>query len=233
MTPEDAGVDLTADQPRAFVLENSSLRPVPLVPEIRLHLADDAFKVWEESERKLSEGTGDGIELPPPFWAFAWPGGQALARYVLDHREVVAGRSVLDLGSGSGLVAIASALAGASSVLASEVDPFAAAAIELNAAANSVRVRVIGDVLESPEAERECGADVVLAADVWYERKLADRTFTLLQRAGGHGAAVLIGDIGRAFLPRTALRELAAYDVPVLAELENTSVKRTLILTLA
>ncbi len=115
---------------------------MPLVPEIRLHLADDAFRVWEAAERHIGEGNAHGTELPPPFWAFAWPGGQALARYVLDHPEVVAGRSVLDLGSGSGLAAIAAALAGASTVLASDVDPFAAAAIALNAAANHVRVDV-------------------------------------------------------------------------------------------
>jgi predicted nicotinamide N-methyase len=238
----------------AFILENSSLRPVPLVPEVRLHLADDAFRVWEEAERKLGDGAAGGAEVPPPFWAFAWPGGQALARYVLDHREIVAGRSVLDLGSGSGVVAIAAALAGASTVLASDVDPFAAAAIGLNAAANRVRVDVIGDVLDGPSEEeprrlQHAGAPgpeaaaspgvgpawhaaVVLAADVWYERRLADRAFELLRRASDRGADVLVGDIGRAFLPRTALRELAAYDVPVLAELENTSVKRTLILTL-
>src|SRR5260370_42267318 len=117
----------------AFVLANSRLAPVPGVPEISLPLADDAFSVWEAAERELGESA-----QPPPFWAFAWPGGQALARYLLDHPEQVAGRPVLDLGSGSGLTAIAAAMAGASAVPASELDPFAGAAIGLNAAANHV-----------------------------------------------------------------------------------------------
>jgi predicted nicotinamide N-methyase len=206
-----------------FVCQNSSLRSVPLVSEIRLHLADDAFRVWEEAER-----AADGTELPPPFWAFAWPGGQAMARYILDHPEVVGGRSVLDLGSGSGVAAIAAALAGACSVLASEVDPVATAAIALNAAANGVHIDVTGDVLDGTGED----AGLILAADVWYERQLADRAITMLRRCKDRGAGVLVGDIGRAFLPRPVLRELAAYNVPVIAELENTSVKRVLILTL-
>jgi len=218
-----AGSSLAADQGDAFVRENCSLRPVPPVPEIRLHLADDAFGVWEEAER-----TAGGTELPPPFWAFAWPGGLAMARYILDHPEVVAGRSVLDLGSGSGVAAIAAALAGASRVLASEVDPIATASIGMNAAANHVHIDVAGDVLDGTAAH----ADVLIAADVWYERQFADRAITMLRRCSDRGADVLVGDIGRAFLPRHLLRELAAYDVPVLAELEYASVKRVLILTL-
>lgn len=207
----------------AFVTTSSTLQPVPHVPEIRLHLADDAFTLWEHTER--ATGVSD---QPPPFWAFAWPGGQALARYLLDHPGTVAGRSVLDLGSGSGLTAIAAARAGAAAVTASELDPFAAAAIALNAQANDVCVTVTGDVLDSDGES----ADVVLAADIWYERQLADRAAGLLRRAQARGAVVLVGDIGRAFLPRELLRELASYDVPVIAELEDASVKRALILTL-
>jgi predicted nicotinamide N-methyase len=222
-TVSAAGASLAADHGEAFIRENCSLRPVPLVPEIVLHLAEDAFGVWEEAER-----AAHGTELPPPFWAFAWAGGQAMARYILDHPDVVAGRSVLDLGSGSGVAAVAAALAGASTVLASEVDPIATAAIGLNAAANSVHIDVVGDALDGSGNE----AAVLLAADVWYERHLADRAITILRRGRDRGADVLVGDIGRAFLPRPLLRELAAYDVPVLAELENTSVKRALILTL-
>ncbi|MGN6793257.1 MAG: class I SAM-dependent methyltransferase, partial [Streptosporangiaceae bacterium] len=169
-----------------------------------------------------------GTGLPPPFWAFAWPGGPAIARYVLDHPEIVAGRAVLDLGSGSGVAAIAAAVAGASAVLASEIDPFAAAAIRLNAVANRVQVEVTGDLLAGAGGD----AAVILAADIWYERHLADRAITLLRRGSARGADVLVGDIGRAFLPRPMLRELASYDVPVLAELENAAVKRVLILTL-
>lgn len=208
----------------AFVTASCVLRPVPQVDEISLYLADDAFSLWAEVESALGQP-----DQPPPFWAFAWAGGQALARYLLDHPRVVAGRSVLDLGSGSGLTAIAAARAGAASVLASELDPFAAAAISLNAAANDVTVAVTGDVLDG-DGE---GADVVLAADIWYERDLADRALRLLQRARSRGADVLVGDIGRAFLPRELMRELASYDVPVLADLEDAAVKKVLILTLA
>jgi len=212
-----------APQAAAFVRANSRLGPVPLVPEISLHLGDDAFSVWEAAEREVG-----ATEQPPPFWAFAWPGGQALARYLLDHAEQVAGRAVLDVGSGSGLAAIAAAMAGASTVVASELDPFARAAIELNAAANRTHVTITGDVLDGTGE----GAGLVLAADVWYERRLADRVLGLLRRARASGAHVLAGDVGRAFLPRSALLELAAYDVPVIAELEDAAMKRVLVLTL-
>jgi predicted nicotinamide N-methyase len=219
----DRTVSPQAAQAAAFVLANSRIGPVPLIPEISLHLGDDAFSVWEATERELG-----APQQPPPFWAFAWPGGQALSRYVLDHPQLVAGRSVLDLGSGSGLVAIAAAMAGASAVLASELDPVAGAAIELNAAANQVPVAVTGDVLDGAGE----GAAVVLAADVWYERRLAERALDLLHRARARGADVLAADIGRAFLPRSALRELASYDVPVIAKLEDAAMKRVLVLTL-
>jgi predicted nicotinamide N-methyase len=219
----------------AFVRANTALRPVPLVPAIRLYLADDAFRVWEASEHGWGErepGPGEHQagpgERPPPFWAFAWPGGQALARYVFDHPWLVAGRHVLDLGSGSGVGAIAAALAGAAGVLASEVDALGVAAIGLNTAANSVTVDVTGDVLDGSGEN----AEVILAADVWYERALAERTLGLLRRASERGADVLIGDVGRAFLPRPTLRELAAYDVPVLADLEDAAVKRVSVMTL-
>src|SRR5579875_1487803 len=195
----------------AFIRAATRLAPPPLVPEIRLHLADDAFALWERSERRL------GGPSQPPFWAFAWPGGIALARHLLDHASLVAGRSVLDIGSGSGLAAVAALLAGASGAVASELDPVAAAAIRLNSAANGVAVQVTGDVL---------------AADVWYERDLARRVLGLLRRAALRGADVLTADAGRAFLPREMLRPLAGYDVPVIADLEDAAVKHTMILTL-
>ena len=207
----------------AFVSARSSLVPVPYAPEVRLYLASDAFSLWEEIEREVGQP-----EQPPPFWAFAWPGGQALARYVLDHRDVVAGRKVLDLGSGSGVTAIAAAMAGASAVMASELDPFAAAAIALNSSANGVSVTVTGDMLDGDGD----GSEVVLAADIWYERHLAERALGMLERARARGAQILVGDVGRAFLPREHMRDLAAYDVPVIADLEDTAVKRVLILTL-
>ena len=216
MSAETAG---TAD-PESFVRSACPLRPVPQVEEIRLHLAGDALGLWQRTEDERGAGQ------PPPFWAFAWPGGQALARYLLDRPGLVAGRRVLDLGSGSGLVAIAAALAGAAAVTASEIDALAVAAIRLNARANGVPVPVIaGDVLDGDGD----GAQVVLAGDVWYSRELAGRVLGFLERATARGASVLAGDIGRAFLPRHRFRVLDARDVPVLADLEDASVKRTMV----
>ena len=204
-----------------FVRSACRLGPVPQVAEIRLHLADDVIGLWQRAEDEFT------ADQPPPFWAFAWPGGQALARYVLDHPGLVAGRSVLDLGSGSGLVAIAAAKAGAATVIASEVDALAVAAIGLNARANGVPAPVIvGDVLDGDGA----GADVVLAGDVWYSRPLAERVLGFLDRAVASGASVLAGDIGRAFLPRDRFRVLDASDIPVMAGLEDSGVKRTMVL---
>jgi predicted nicotinamide N-methyase len=218
----EAGVFGRPLNPAQFVRATCQLGAVPQVAEIRLHLADDVLGLWLRTEDEL------GADQPPPFWAFAWPGGQALARYVLDHRDVVAGRSVLDLGSGSGLVAIAAAMAGAAAVLASEIDALAVAAIGLNARVNGVPVpAVLGDVLDG-DGE---GAQVVLAGDVWYSRPLAERVLGFIERARARGATVLIGDIGRAFLPRDRFRVLEARDVPVIAELEDSSVKRTMIWT--
>jgi predicted nicotinamide N-methyase len=223
MTPATSRREQRRSGPAGFVRAMCPLRPVPLVPEISLHLADEAFSLWEEIERDSgNQGT------PPPFWAFAWPGGQALARYLLDRPELVAGRSVLDIGSGSGLAAIAAAFAGSSAVAASEIDSLAAAAISLNARANNAAVTVTGDVLDG-DGE---AANVVLAADVWYDRSLADRAAGLLRRARSRGADVLVADIGRSFLPVSMLNELAAYDVPVVAELEDSAVKRAMIFAL-
>ncbi len=194
-----------------------------MVPEISLYSSTDAIGLWERTEDEFGEP-----DRQPPFWAFAWAGGQALARYLLDHPAVTAERRVLDLGSGSGLTAIAAAVTGAATVLASELDPIAIAAIGLNAELNNVSVDATGDVLNGPGD----GVDVVLAADIWYEKELAARAHAFLRRANGCGATVLIGDVGRAFLPRAAMRELAAYEIPVIAELEDAPVKRTLVMTL-
>ena len=207
-----------------FVKANTSLRPVPFVPEVRLYLGDDAFALWERTELRAGN-TG----LPPPFWAFAWPGGQALARYLLDHPAMVSGRTVLDLGSGSGLAAIAAALAGAAGVVASDIDPVAVAAIRLNAAANGTAATVVGDVFDGDGV----GADVLLAADIWYERRLAQAALGLFCRASARGARVLAADVGRAFLPTADLREVACYQVPVHAELEDAAVKRAMVLEFA
>jgi predicted nicotinamide N-methyase len=206
--------------PARFVRATCRLAAVPEAEQIRLYLAHDVIGLWQRTEDELGPGQ------PPPFWAFAWPGGQALARYVLDHRDVVAGRSVLDLGSGSGLVAIAAAMAGAAAVLASEIDALAVAAIGLNARANGVPVpAILGDVLDGDGG----GADMILAGDVWYSRPLAERVLGFIERARARGASVLVGDIGRAFLPRERFRILEARDVPVVAELEDASVKRTMV----
>ena len=202
---------------RAFVRANTRLAPVPLVPEILLYQAEEAITLWERTE------TESATHQPPPFWAFAWAGGQALARYVLDNPAMVAGKRVLDLAAGSGLVAIAAAKAGAVEVTAVDIDPLSLAAVAANASANGVTVnRVERDVLDEPP-----DADTILAGDVFYSREMAERMMAYLQRAAAGGATVLAGDPGRAYLPRWGLRELAEYEVPVAATLEDAAVKHT------
>jgi predicted nicotinamide N-methyase len=184
---------------------------------VLLHLADEPIELWERTEQE------HGSQLPPPFWAFAWAGGQALARYLLDHPELVRGRVVCDLAAGCGLVAIAAARAGAASVTAVEIDPLAAAAITVNAAANDASVSVtLGDVLDD-----EANADVVLAGDVFYSRPMTERVLPFLQRARDGGARVLVGDPGRAYLPRGLFTAVATYDVPVTHALESADSKAT------
>ncbi|MFJ6217342.1 class I SAM-dependent methyltransferase [Streptomyces sp. NPDC092296] len=205
-------------RPAEFVRAHTRLAPAPYVPEVRLHQADEAIGLWERTEQY------GGVRMPPPFWAFAWAGGQALARHVLDRPQTVAGRTVLDLASGSGLVAVAAALAGAAAVTASDIDGFAAAATELNAAANGVAVASrLGDLLDGDGA----GAEVVLAGDVFYERPMAERVLPFLERARDRGALVLVGDPGRAYLPRDRFEALSVHDVPVVADLEDRAVKAT------
>ena len=202
-----------------FIAANTRLLPVPLVPEIRLHVAHEAVPIWQRTEEELGE-----IGLPPPFWAFAWAGGQALARYVLDTPETVRGRHVLDLASGSGLVAIAAARAGAASVLAADIDAFAVAAIRLNAAANAVTVTATGaDLLGSPPP----ACDTVLVGDLFYERELAGRVLKFLDAAHEQGSLVLIGDPGRSYLPKARLEQIAEYCVPQTRELEDAETKHT------
>jgi len=202
----------------------TQLRSVPLVPEIRLHQAGDPISLWQRTE--LAAGrTG----LDPPFWAFAWAGGQALARYLLDHPEAVRGRHAIDIASGSGLVAIAAAKAGAAAVTAYDIDPLAAAAIRVNADANGVTVlAVCADILDE-DGPPDPGPDLVLVADAFYERALAGKVMRFLERGHARGAAVLAGDFGRAYLPRDRLRPLASYDVPGLRVLEGIDAKRTTI----
>ncbi len=185
--------------------------PVPFVPEIALRMADDPYELWEQTGRE-----------PPPFWAFPWAGGQGLARYVLDHPGAVAGKTVLDVASGSGLVAIAAAKAGADRVIATDIDPSALAAIALNADANDVTIEVGSLDLT---AAGPVTADVVLAADTFYNRAVATEALGFARRARDNGAAVLISDPGRAFVPVEALTEIERYEVPVIKSLEDTSTK--------
>ncbi len=203
---------------RAFIRDNTRLLSPPLAPELKLHLADEAVELWQKTEDELGE-----IGLPPPFWAFAWAGGQALARYILDNPGIVAGRRVLDFASGSGLVAIACAKARAGVVEACDIDEFALAAIAINAEVNQVTVAVGLDSLIG----RDDGWDVVLAGDVSYEQDMALAVTHWLAQLAARGAIVLIGDPGRAYLARARLEEIAHYSVPVTRSLEDAEIKRS------
>lgn len=219
--PTDRTATPAAHDPAAFVRRTTVLGHAPLVPEIRLHLADDAIAVWELTEAALGRS---GVD--PPFWAFAWAGGQALARHVLDHPDLVAGRRVLDLAAGGGLVAVAAARAGAAEVIANDVDVHAVAAVQLNAAANGVTVDTTSaDLLADPEGGPD--VDVVLAGDVCYERPMTSRVLPWLRHRAAGGALVLLGDPGRAYLPRDELVAVATYDVPVPPSLEGVDHKPT------
>jgi predicted nicotinamide N-methyase len=201
----------------SFIHANTAVGSPPLVPEIRLHLATEVTPIWQATEESLAR-----FGTPPPFWAFAWAGGQALARYILDHPDTVAGKEVLDICSGSGIVAIAAAKAGAARVVAAEIDPFAAMSIELNAALNSVKIGVeTRDMLD----RTVIGWGVVLAGDVCYEEPMASRAIGLLRRIAARGRLALLGDPGRAYLPREGLIERARYTVPVSRELEDREVR--------
>jgi predicted nicotinamide N-methyase len=203
---------------RGFILAQTRLLPVPHAPEISLHVAEEATELWQKTEDELAV-----IGLPPPFWAFAWAGGQALARYVIDHPETVRGRRVLDFATGSGLVGIAAMLAGADAVEACDIDAFAIEAVALNAAANGVALTAISADLIG----RDEGWDVICAGDVCYEREMAGRVVAWLSELQARGALVLIGDPGRAYLPKDRLEALARYEVPVTRSLEDAEIKRS------
>jgi len=204
---------------RAFVVRHTRLRPVPGVAGIRLHLGDEVLPLWHA----LQVETGDP-DTALPYWAFAWAGGLAIARYLEDHPEAVSGRRVFDLGSGSGLCAIAALHAGASDVTAAEIDAFAVDAIGLNANADGRRISVVRrDVLDEEEPP---DVDVIVAGDCWYEEALAGRALRWLRRARSHGVDVLLGDPGRRYLPTDDLVELATYEVRTTTELEDLAVKQ-------
>ena len=205
------------DRP-AFIAAHTRLLAPPLAPEVLLHLADEATELWQKTEEQLGQ-----IGLSPPFWAFAWAGGQALARYILDRPDIVAGRRVLDFASGSGLVAIAAAKSGAARVEASEIDELALPAIELNAAQNGAIVAArLGDLVGLDE-----GWDVVLAGDVSYQKDMAEAVTRWLAGLARRGVTVLIGDPWRSYLAKDLLEPIAEYSVPVTRALEDSEIKRT------
>lgn len=211
--------DVSPADARAFIAANTRLLAPPLVPEVLLHLAEESLPLWQRTEDELGQ-----MGLPPPFWAFAWAGGQALGRYILDNPDVVRGKRVIDLAAGSGLDAVAAMKAGASSALASDIDAFALAAMEMNAAANGVAISVTGvDLLAAPPPE----ADVVIVGDMFYERELADSGLTWLMQCRARGMDVIVGDPGRSYFPRDRFTKLAEHSVPVTRELEDSEIKRT------
>lgn len=211
--------------PTAFILANTRLQPVPHAPEISLWLADEVTPIWRLTEEELGE-----MGLPPPFWAFAWAGGQGLARWLLDRPEEVAGKKVLDLAAGSGLVGVAAMQAGAASVLCADIDPFCAAAVALNAQANRVSLDFTdADLLDRPPPE----VDVICAGDVFYEQPMAGRVLAWLTEAAGRGTRVLVGDPLRTYFPKQGFDLLAEYAVPTTRELEDDAVKRTRVWTIA
>lgn len=207
------------DAVASFIRANTRLLAPPLVPEITLHLAEESVPIWLKTEEELGE-----MNVPPPYWAFAWAGGQALARYLLDNPQVCQGRSVLDLGTGSGMTGIAAAKTGAAKVLAADIDAIALCASELNAHVNGVSLSVTAeDLLAQPPAR----FDVVLVGDLFYERTLAERVIAFIDAAKVAGASVLIGDPQRGYFPKGRFAVLTEYKVPVTRELEDSEIKRT------
>lgn len=205
----------TASNPEHFIRDNTVLQALPLVPEIVLHLAAEVVPLWKKTEEELN-----AMGVPPPYWAFAWAGGQALARYILDHPALVAGKRVLDIGSGSGLVGIAAAKAGAASVLAADIDAFALAAIDLNMKANGVTLQISGaDMIGGPAP-----FDVILVGDLFYERPLAERLLSWLTPLP---ALVLAGDPGRNYFPKTGMAKRTSYQVAVSRDLEDRELRDT------
>lgn len=208
----------------AFILANTRLQSPPHTPELTLYLADEITPIWRLTEEDLGK-----MGLPPPFWAFAWAGGQAIARYILDHPEIVAGKRVIDFASGSAIVAIAAMKAGAASVLCADIDAFCGAAAKLNAAVNGVVISYTDEnLLEAPPPP----VDVILAGDICYEKPLAEQTMGWLQQGKTAGVEVLIGDPGRTYFPKQGLTKLAEYQVATTRELEDMEIKKTGVWTL-
>lgn len=215
---------MTRDSLTSFILANTRQLQPPHCPEISLYLADEAVALWQLSADEL-----DQQGLPLPFWAFAWAGGQALARYLLDHPEVVQGKQVYDLASGSGLVAIAAKLSGADHVTAVDIDPYSIAAIGLNAGINGVELSThLGDIIG-----QHLETEVLLVGDLFYEREIAEPLYAWLKQCQQAGTTVLVGDPGRTYLPKDGLKELACYQIEVSRDLEDQDVKVTRVWGLA
>ena len=210
---------MTIAYPVAFIRDNTRVQTVPHAPEISLRLADEMTPIWRMTEEALEQ-----IGLPPPFWAFAWSGGQGLARWVLDHPQEVAGKQVLDFATGSGLVGIAAMKAGAASVLCADIDPFCEAAVSLNTALNGVEAAFTAkNLLDAPAP----AVDVICAGDVFYEKPMTERVLAWLSEAHGRGVRVLVGDPIRTYFPNSGFDLLAEYQVPTTRELEDMAIKRT------
>ena len=210
--------------PIAFIRENTRIQTVPHAPEISLWLADEVTPIWRMTEEALEQ-----IGLPPPFWAFAWSGGQGLARWVLDNPGTFAGRSVVDFAAGSGLVGVAAMKAGATRVLCADIDPFCEAAVRLNGAANGVALSFTdADLLDSAPPE----VDVICAGDVCYEKPMTDRVMAWLRQARLQGSQVFIGDPHRTYFRTEGLTHLAEYQVPTTRELEDFAIKRSSVFSL-
>lgn len=212
----------------AFIAAQTEIACAPLVPELRLHLATEVTLLWHATEAQLARDN-----LPPPYWAFAWPGGQALARYVLDHPESVRGRRVLDFAAGCGIGACAAHRAGAASIAAAEIDPVATTALRLNAALNDAMVTILTDDLTArPPDQAARDWDVVLAGDVFYERPMTAKVEPWLRALARSGVRVLVADPGRAYVPRSGLAELARYVVPTSRDLEDRETRETVVYAL-
>ena len=214
---------MTPAERRSFIRAHTTVGPAPFVAEIRLHLGGEAMPLWEAAA--LADAR---LPVPPPYWAWPWAGGQALARYVLDHPGLVGGRRVADIGSGGGIVALAAALAGARTVTAIDIEPYATEAARLNAKVNGVVLQLV----EADPVGTDDGWDVVLAGDVWYEAELAAHLGPWLRSLAGRGALVLTGDLGRAYLPPDGTEELARMVVPTLVDLEDVTEKEARVLRL-
>ena len=205
--------------PVAFIRANTKILAPPLIPEVRLHLAEESLAIWSKTEEELGASG-----LPPPYWAFAWAGGQALGRHILDNPQLVAGKPVVDLAAGCGLTAIAALKAGATSAIGNDIDDFAGAAMTLNAGLNGVGIEVqLGDMLSGPPPP----GHVILVGDLFYEKPLAERVLAWLYRCQTAGAVILTGDPQRTYFPKDRFLRIAEYQVPVSRELEDVEIKRT------